>query len=103
MKLQKIREKHKKLSESGYTLMKGLVAMIMVAALMSAIGSVIALSVGIRIQARRVELATRAAKSYIDGLNSGVISPPAFFLDDDEADNNTYTGGGPNETYKNFA
>ena len=83
--------------------MKGLVAMIMVAALMSAIGSVIALSVGIRIQARRVELATRAAKSYIDGLNSGVISPPAFFLDDDEADNNTYTGGGPNETYKNFA
>lgn len=103
MKLQKIREKHKKLSESGYTLMEGLVAMIVVATLMSAIGSVIVLSVGVRIQARRVELATRAAKSYIDGLNSGVISPPAFFLDDDEADNNTYTGGGPNETYKNFA
>lgn len=103
MKLQKIREKHKKLSESGYTLMEGLVAMIVVATLMSAIESVIVLSVGVRIQARRVELATRAAKSYIDGLNSGVISPPAFFLDDDEADNNTYTGGGPNETYKNFA
>ena len=103
MKLQKIREKHKKLSESGYTLMEGLVAMIVVATLMSAIGSVIVLSVGVRIQARRVELATRAAKSYIDGLNSGVISPPAFFSDDDEADNNTYTGGGPNETYKNFA
>ena len=84
--------------------MEGLVAMIVVATtLMSAIGSVIALSVGVRIQARRVELATRAAKSYIDGLNSGVISPPAFFLDEDEADNNTYTGGGPNETYKNLA
>ena len=71
MKLQKTWEKHKKLSESGYTMLEGLIAMVLVAATMSAIAPVVALSVGTRVQARRVELAAQAARSYIDAVRSG--------------------------------
>ncbi|NES65326.1 MAG: type II secretion system protein, partial [Okeania sp. SIO2D1] len=63
-------------SESGYTIMEGLVAMIVVATLMSAIAPVIAISVGTRVQARRIELAAQAARSYIDGVRAGSIPPP---------------------------
>lgn len=56
--------------QSGYTIIESLVAMIVVAVLMSAVAPVIALSVGTRVQARRVELATQAAKSYIDWVKS---------------------------------
>ncbi|NET29680.1 hormogonium polysaccharide secretion pseudopilin HpsB [Okeania sp. SIO1I7] len=84
MKLQKIWNKYRKASESGYTIIEGLVAIIVVATLLSAIGPVIALSVGVRVQARRVELATKAAKSYIDAVNSDAVSAPQFFGDDDE-------------------
>ncbi|MCL2927684.1 MAG: hormogonium polysaccharide secretion pseudopilin HpsB, partial [Trichodesmium sp. MAG_R01] len=56
---------------SGYTILEGLVAMVLVATTMSAIAPVVALSVGTRVQARRVELAAQAARSYIDTLRSG--------------------------------
>lgn len=67
-------------SESGYTIMEGLVAMIMVAGLMSAVAPVIAISVGTRVQARRIELAALAARSYIDGVRAGSIAAPAIAL-----------------------
>ncbi|MGD1715469.1 hormogonium polysaccharide secretion pseudopilin HpsB [Dapis sp. BLCC M172] len=80
MNKQQIQQKIQKLQQinpnAGYTIMEGLVAMIMVAFLMSAIAPVIALSVGTRVQARRVELASQAARSYIDGVRSGAIDPP---------------------------
>ncbi|NER06133.1 MAG: type II secretion system protein [Okeania sp. SIO3C4] len=57
-------------SDSGYTIMESLVAMIVVAVLMSAIAPVIALSVGTRVQARRLELAALAARSYISWIES---------------------------------
>lgn len=79
MKLLKIWDKYRKASESGYTIMESLVAMVVVAVLMSAVAPVIALSVGTRVQARRLEIATQAARSYIDGVNSGVISHPKTF------------------------
>lgn len=60
-------------SESGYTILEGLMAVVVVAVLVSAMGPVIAFSVGTRVQAKRVELATQAAKSYIDWVKS----PPA--------------------------
>ncbi|RQH52732.1 type II secretion system protein [Okeania hirsuta] len=63
-------------SESGYTIMESLVAMIVVATLMSAIAPVIAISVGTRVQARRIELAAQAARSYIDGVRAGSIPAP---------------------------
>ena len=62
--------------ESGYSILEGLVAMIMVAALMSAVAPIIAYSVGTRVQARKVELAAQAARSYIDAVRKGQLNPP---------------------------
>ena len=68
--------------ESGYTMMEGLVAMVVVAATMSAIAPVVLLSMGTRVQARRVELAAQAARSYIDAVRLGSIDPPKIASSD---------------------
>jgi prepilin-type N-terminal cleavage/methylation domain-containing protein len=59
--------------DGGYTIIESLVAMIVVSVLMIAIAPVMAFSVATRVQARRVELATQAARTYIDGLRSESI------------------------------
>ena len=72
------RQHHQNLSESrdsGYTIIESLVAMIVVSVLMIAIAPVMAFSVATRVQARRMELATQAARTYIDGLRAGAIKP----------------------------
>ena len=61
--------------DSGYTIIESLVAMIVVSVLMIAIAPVMAYSVATRVQARRVELATQAARTYIDSLRTGAIKP----------------------------
>lgn len=65
-------------NQSGFTIMEALVAVLVVGILLTAIAPVIVLSVATRVQARRVELASDAAKSYIDGVSSGTIAPPAL-------------------------
>ncbi|CAD5933589.1 hypothetical protein PCC9214_01453 [Planktothrix tepida] len=57
-------------SESGYTILEGLMAVVVVSVMLLAIGPVIAFSVGTRVQAKRVELATQAGKSYIDWVKA---------------------------------
>jgi prepilin-type N-terminal cleavage/methylation domain-containing protein len=59
--------------DGGYTIIESLVAMIVVSVLMIAIAPVMAFSVATRVQARRVELATQAARTYIDALKTGAI------------------------------
>jgi prepilin-type N-terminal cleavage/methylation domain-containing protein len=69
-------QQHQNLSQSrdgGYTIIESLVAMIVVSVLMIAIAPVMAFSVATRVQARRTELATQAAKAYIDGLRTQSI------------------------------
>ncbi|MEG4278794.1 prepilin-type N-terminal cleavage/methylation domain-containing protein [Microcoleus sp. MON1_C1] len=71
-------KQHQNLSQSrdgGYTIIESLVAMIVVSVLMIAIAPVMAYSVATRVQARRMELATQAARSYIDALRTGAIRP----------------------------
>lgn len=63
-------------NQSGFTIIESLVAMVVVSLLMAAIAPVIILSVSTRVQAKRIESATDAAKSYIDGVRSGVITAP---------------------------
>jgi len=63
-------------TQSGFTIVECLLAIILVSILLTAIAPVIALSVATRVQARRVEQATQAAKSYIDGVRAGKITPP---------------------------
>jgi prepilin-type N-terminal cleavage/methylation domain-containing protein len=65
-------------TESGFTLIECLIAIIIVGALMVAIAPAVVLSTATRVQARRVELATQAAQFYIDGLRSGRIPPPPY-------------------------
>ena len=62
--------------EGGYTIIESLVAMIVVSVLMIAIAPVMAFSVATRVQARRMELATQAARTYIDALRTGAIVGP---------------------------
>ena len=72
----KQKQRFRSYQESGYSILEGLVAMIMVAALMSAVAPIIAYSVGTRVQARKVELAAQAARSYIDAVRKGQLNPP---------------------------
>jgi prepilin-type N-terminal cleavage/methylation domain-containing protein len=59
--------------DGGYTIIESLVAMIVVSVLMIAIAPVMAFSVATRVQARRMELATQAARAYIDALRTGAV------------------------------
>ncbi|MEP6490564.1 prepilin-type N-terminal cleavage/methylation domain-containing protein [Microcoleus vaginatus] len=71
-------KQHQNLSQApdgGYTIIESLVAMIVVSVLMIAIAPVMAFSVATRVQARRTELATQAARTYIDALRTGAIKP----------------------------
>ncbi len=63
-------------SQSGFTIIESLMAIVVAAILMTAIAPVIVLSVATRVQARRVEIATQAVRTYIDGIKSGAITVP---------------------------
>lgn len=62
-----------KSQEAGYTIIESLVAMIVVSVLMMAIAPVMAFSVATRVQAKRIEMATQAATTYIEALRSEAL------------------------------
>ena len=62
-----------KSQEAGYTIIESLVAMIVVSVLMIAIAPVMAFSVATCVQAKRIEMATQAAKTYIEALRSEAL------------------------------
>lgn len=66
-----------KSNQQGFTILESLVAILVVGILLIAISPVIVLSIAVRLQAKRVDLATRAARLYIDGVKSEEIAPPA--------------------------
>lgn len=79
--------------DSGYTIIESLVAMIVVSVLMIAIAPVMAFSVATRVQAKRVELATQAARAYMDALRVGAIkSTDTGFPVADPAAPTSYSG-----------
>jgi len=80
-------------SQSGFTIIESLIAIIVVSILMIGLSPVIVLSVATRVQARRVELATQAARDYVDGVRSGAIDPPG----------NTVNVGDKNKNLSKFA
>lgn len=63
-------------SQAGFTIIESLMAIIIVSVLMVAIGPVVVMSVAARVQAKRVERASEAAKTYIDSVNSGRTPAP---------------------------
>lgn len=62
----------------GFTLIESLVAVVVVGILLSAIAPMVALSAAARVNARRVDLATQAARSYVEGVRGGVIDVVNF-------------------------
>ncbi|MDJ0673848.1 MAG: hormogonium polysaccharide secretion pseudopilin HpsB [Calothrix sp. MO_167.B42] len=66
-----------KSGESGFTIIESLIAMVVVSVLMVAVAPVVVFSAATRVQSKRVELATQAAKTYIEGVRAGAIGAPA--------------------------
>ena len=52
--------------EAGYTILEAIIAILIVTVLMSVVAPVIGFSVGTRVSAKRIELASQAARSYLD-------------------------------------
>jgi len=79
-------------SQSGFTIIESLVAVVVLAVLLTALSPVIVLSVATRVQARRVELGTQAARAYIDGVRAGTIDAPSntITLNEVNMTNNTF-------------
>ncbi|WP_414543545.1 hormogonium polysaccharide secretion pseudopilin HpsB [Nostoc sp. CCY0012] len=71
-------------NQSGFTIIESLVAIVVTSILLAAIAPVIILSVGTRVQARRIELASDAAKTYVEGVRSKSILPPTNPITGDE-------------------
>ncbi|PSM46246.1 prepilin-type cleavage/methylation domain-containing protein [Chroococcidiopsis sp. CCALA 051] len=75
-------------ASSGFTILEALIAIAILSILMTAIAPVFVLAVGNRLQARRIELATQATKTYIAGVKAGTIAPPQHIVVLNEVDSN---------------
>ncbi|WP_199321301.1 hormogonium polysaccharide secretion pseudopilin HpsB [Microcoleus sp. FACHB-831] len=64
-------------SQAGFTLIESLVAIIVVAVLLTAMAPVMVLSTATRMQSKRVERGVEASKAYINALQSRAIPAPA--------------------------
>lgn len=80
MRQIQLKPKLSKSSQSGFTIIESLMAIIVVGILMTAVAPVIVFSVANRLQARRVELAAQAARTYIDGVKADSITPPNYLV-----------------------
>ena len=67
--------------ESGFTILEALVALIIASIMLIGISPLVVISASARVQARRIDLATQAGRSYIDGLRSNSIPPPSTVTD----------------------
>ncbi|MEA5569496.1 hormogonium polysaccharide secretion pseudopilin HpsB [Calothrix sp. UHCC 0171] len=74
--IRNVRFKATEVCQPGFTIIESLMAIIVVAILLSATAPAILISVGNRVQAKRIESATQAARAYIDGVRSGAIEVP---------------------------
>ncbi|NWF58006.1 MAG: prepilin-type N-terminal cleavage/methylation domain-containing protein [Fischerella sp.] len=76
MKLHVLQKRLPHSCDAGFTIVESLVALLVAAILLAAIAPVLVLSTATRVQSRRVELATIAAKTYVDGVKSNTIADP---------------------------
>jgi len=64
--------------DSGFSLIESLVAVVVVSILIVSIAPMVALSTSARVNARRIDQATQAARSYIDAVRGGAIDTTNF-------------------------
>lgn len=76
MKIKKVKDHLHQSAEAGFTILESLAAIVIVTLLMVGITPVLGIAVATRVQARRVELGSQAARSYVDRLRSGAIDHP---------------------------
>jgi len=80
--LMKLFIKYSHSTQAGFSLLESLMAVVVVSILMTAMLPMVVLTTASRVQARRVDLATQAARSYTDGVRSGVVdiisAPPTL-------------------------
>jgi len=67
-------------NQSGFTLIEILVAIVVVSVLVVGIAPMLAITVATRVQSRRVDLATQAARAYVDGVRGGAVPIPQKFV-----------------------
>ncbi|MFS0513230.1 hormogonium polysaccharide secretion pseudopilin HpsB [Nostoc sp. UIC 10607] len=78
MNIHQLQQSSSQSSQSGFTIIESLVAILVVSVLLVAIAPVLVMSTATRVQARRIELATGAAKAFIDAIKSKTISDPTI-------------------------
>lgn len=91
--------------EDGYALIESLIAIIVVTILLTAVTPMIVFSAGSRMQAKRIQLATQASRSYLAELNddSAILPPGNQVFTQDEftnfpaPDKDQLQGGGNDE------
>lgn len=74
-----IKQKQKKVKilfdESGFTIIESLMAIVVVSILLAGIAPIIVLATANRVQAKRIELASVAAKNFTDAVRNQTIKP----------------------------
>jgi prepilin-type N-terminal cleavage/methylation domain-containing protein len=81
-------------SQSGYTILESLMAIVVVTVLMVAVAPLLAFSFATRVQAKRVELGSKAANTYIDAVRSGAVPPPTLTKQTNPTQTNAPTSAG---------
>lgn len=66
----KLPDKPRSSSEAGYTILEGIMAIVVVTVLLVAISPMIGFAAAVRMQAKRTQLASQAARSYISFVKS---------------------------------
>jgi prepilin-type N-terminal cleavage/methylation domain-containing protein len=69
--------------EAGFTIIESLVAIIIVAIALAAIAPPLVIATATRVQSKRVEQATQAARTFIDGLKTGAVTIPSTTITPD--------------------
>ena len=86
--------KGKYATDSGLTLLEALIAVVVVSILLAAIAPMVALSTSARVNARRVDQATQAGRSYIEAVRGKVFDTSDFpdsLIDDSSNTQGQYT------------
>jgi prepilin-type N-terminal cleavage/methylation domain-containing protein len=78
MKL-KLQLKTSSSSDSGFTIVESLMGIVVIAILLAATAPVLIMSTSIRVQSRRIEQATQAASTFINGTKTGSIKAPGEY------------------------
>ncbi|MBW4559885.1 MAG: hormogonium polysaccharide secretion pseudopilin HpsB [Mojavia pulchra JT2-VF2] len=81
---RKLQQKTSSSSDSGFTIIESLIGIVVVAILLAAISPVLVMSTAIRVQSRRIEKATQAASTFIDGVRTNSIKTPGEYSNDNK-------------------